>query len=288
MTETDPDQLHAQRVHTLLRRAILHGELESDTPLSQVKLAKRLGVSRTPLREAVRMLEREGLIVSEPNRRVKIARLSISDLEELYAHRVLLEAFTSSVSVPRLTADDFAEMRGLLDHMHELELVPDFDQWEQPHRAFHSVLRRYAGKRLAYDAAVLADHAERYRRVYLVRPLAIAAAADEHETILKACHEHDASLASRLLVNHFARTALTVIASLDPGHDPGLLRGAVQFVTNPSSQFSVGSARTARRQLGSATAGPKIDLRDDGAPSPEGAPRTWSAHATAPEGEEGG
>src|SRR5215472_17054183 len=116
-----PAELSTEVVHDRLRNAILRGELDPKVPLSQVQLAARLGVSRTPLREALRMLQREGLIDSEPNRRVRVAELSVADLEQQYASRVLLEALAVRLTLPVYTDDDLAELRRALARMTELK-----------------------------------------------------------------------------------------------------------------------------------------------------------------------
>src|SRR5579883_1695761 len=170
--ETASEELRADAVHSLVREAILRGDLEADVPISQVQLAARLGVSRTPLREALRMLQREGLIASEPNRRVRVTPLSVSDLGELYAARIVIEALATRLSVPRMTSEDLAALRRALDEMSAIGGTHDFDRWETPHREFHGLLRVHAGDRIAGMARELADHGERYRRVYLTGPSA--------------------------------------------------------------------------------------------------------------------
>src|SRR5579871_5310780 len=126
-------ELRAEVVHERLRDAILRGELEVGAPMSQVKLAEQLGVSRTPLREAVRMLQHEGLILTERNRRARVAPLSAADVEQLYAQRLVLEALALRLSVPRFAARDLDELRRQLDRMHELEDERATEDWEQPH-----------------------------------------------------------------------------------------------------------------------------------------------------------
>ena len=86
-------------IHRQLREAILHGEIEAGAELSQVKLADDFGVSRGPVREALRLLEREGLVEAELNCRVRVASFSPSDLEELYALRIVNEALGVRASV---------------------------------------------------------------------------------------------------------------------------------------------------------------------------------------------
>src|SRR6266508_2867975 len=160
-------ELSTEVVHDRLRRAILRGELDPRVPISQVRLAATLGVSRTPLREALRMLQREGLIDSEPNRRVRVAELSMTDLEQLYAGRVLVEALAVRLTVPRYTPGDLAELKVALSQLNQLSEGRDIDAWEAAHRRYHELLRKYAGERIERLARDLSDHAERYRRVYM-------------------------------------------------------------------------------------------------------------------------
>ncbi len=224
-------ELSTEVVHDRLRRAILRGELDPRVPISQVRLAATLGVSRTPLREALRMLQREGLIDSEPNRRVRVAELSMTDLEQLYAGRVLIEALAVRLTVPRFTAADMAALRAALADMNRRLEEREIDEWEAAHRRFHELLRRDAGERIGRIARDLADHAERYRRVYMAEPRIWSAAAEEHAAIVEACASGDGPLASVQLVRHLARTALTLIALVDPEHEPAQVREALRLVT---------------------------------------------------------
>ena len=105
-------------VHGALREAILEGGLEQGTILSQVQLAERYGVSRTPLREALRLLQGEGLIDALPNRRVQVASFSVDDLEQIYAMRITLESLAVRLSVAQFDADD---LRGLNARLAEMD-----------------------------------------------------------------------------------------------------------------------------------------------------------------------
>jgi DNA-binding GntR family transcriptional regulator len=224
-------ELSTEVVHDRLRKAILRGELDPRMPISQVQLAARLGVSRTPLREALRMLQREGLIDSPPNRRVRVAELSITDLEQVYASRVLVEALAVRLTVPRYTPEDLAELRAALSAMNRPLEGRDIDAWEAEHRRYHELLRRYAGERIERLARELSDHSERYRRVYLAAPRVWPAAAQEHAAIVEACESEDGPAVSVRLVRHLARTALTLIALADPEHEPTPVREALRLVT---------------------------------------------------------
>ena len=105
---TERDGQSVEYVHARMRRAILRAELSPGDELSQVRLAKELGVSRTPLREALRMLVNEGLLEGEPNRQLRVAGYSIADMEELYVARVSLETTALRITIPRLTTRDIA------------------------------------------------------------------------------------------------------------------------------------------------------------------------------------
>ena len=108
------------QVHEQLREAILSGDVRPGAKTSQAELARDLDVGRTPLREAVRMLQSEGLIVTEPNRRVVIASLSVEDAEELYVLRIALEVAAARITLPLLTETDFAELEGYMAQMTHL------------------------------------------------------------------------------------------------------------------------------------------------------------------------
>lgn len=132
----------ADLVYGRLREAILHGRLAPGLAVSQVQLARELGVSRTPLREAVRMLQREGLVTAEANRMVRVAQFSIQDVEELYAVRIANEALGIRLTVPVMSADDHASLKQALSQMSQFAAHGDVDAWEQHHRAFHTQLVR--------------------------------------------------------------------------------------------------------------------------------------------------
>ena len=226
------DQLSLDSVHARVRHAILHGTLEPGTIMSQVQLAQELGVSRTPLREALRLLQREGLVDAEPNRRVRVASISIEDLEQLYTLRIVNEAFGIRLTVPELTATDVEALRALLGEMDRFAAQRDLDRWEVPHREFHRRLVRGAGARPLKLIEELSDHAERYRRAYfdVGGPRAWSTGPAEHAAIVDACSRGEAGEAAELLARHLSRTALGVLMQIAPEHDPREIRAAVRSV----------------------------------------------------------
>ncbi len=218
-------------VHARLRQSILRCELPAGVPLSQVQLAAQLGVSRTPLREALRLLQREGLVEGAHNQRVRIASFSTADLEQVYAARIMLESLAVRMTVPRLGEDDGRALGAYLVQMGVLATTEEYERWNTAHRAFHAGLVARGGARLLAQIDQLSDHAERYRRYYATwSPGAWVAGAAEHQAILAACRERDPAAAAEQLARHYATTALRVIALVEPEHDPAIIRTALRSV----------------------------------------------------------
>lgn len=245
-------ELSTRVVHDQLRASILRGEFDSDAPISQVQLAARLGVSRTPLREALRMLQREGLIESEPNRRVRVAQLTVADLVQLYAARIVIESLGARLAVPNLTAEDLAEMRRLLSEMTDVK-DHDLEAWDIWHRAFHELLKSRYGDRLGRTARDLFDYTERYRHVYLTEPYALVTVEEDHQAIYAACRAGDAVAASVHLARHTARAALTVVAIAEPEYDPAPVREALRMVTGTSEDAAKATTTPAAKDAAQET-----------------------------------
>jgi DNA-binding GntR family transcriptional regulator len=242
-------------VHELLREAILRGDIAPGQTTSQVLLAKQLGVGRTPLREALRMLQGEGLVLAEPNRRIRIADFSIADVEQVYAMRVALEAVAIRATVPLLRPEDFAELEGLMAQMDHYMRADDTERMAAPHAAFHARFVTGAGPRIAATVAQLFDHAERYRVAYgVVYPGRWPQRRQEHRAMFEAAVAGDVAATVEQLVAHYGHTATLVISKLDPEHEPSLLRAAIAAVA-PGALAATGpdcatSGRTRRQASG--------------------------------------
>src|ERR1700721_2450800 len=124
-------------VHAYLRECILDGTLSPGTKLSQVSLAAQLGISRTPLREVLRMLQEEGLVEIEPNQRPRGAGLDPAELDDVYASRILLETLALSMTIGHFGTKERAEAKRLLTVMRRAAKTRDFDAWVAAHTAHH-------------------------------------------------------------------------------------------------------------------------------------------------------
>ncbi|GAC1350345.1 MAG: GntR family transcriptional regulator [Ktedonobacteraceae bacterium] len=230
-------KIAATQVHTYLRRMILNGTVAPGTVLSQVRLAQEIGVSRTPLREALRMLQEEGIVLAEYKHRVRVADIDIGELESVYASRIMLESLAISLSVPCLTQDDFNTLSSALDQMRAATELRDMQNWDEGNRKFHAVLSSYTEEQLRETIKRSIDASERYRRIKLQNLSHSWEVAEvEHMAIFEACREGNRENAVELLARHLARTALTVIALADPEYEPVAVRTALRLVTGKSSR----------------------------------------------------
>lgn len=238
-----PARQSAEYVHRRVREAILEAELPPGETMSQVVLADELGVSRTPLREALRLLQGEGLIEARPNRRVRVAPISMSDLEELYALRVCVEAQALRLAMPRMSSEHIAVLEGAIAQMAHYAEQRDMRRWLVPHAEYHRRLTSLAGERFTGLLSQLFDHAERYRRLHLGHGPTAWATAD-HREILDAVKLGDARAAAALLAEHLSRTAFEVAEILRPSHDLPILRQVLGEIGAEPPQR--GGARTGR------------------------------------------
>lgn len=183
------------------------------------------------------MLQREGLVIATPNRRVRIAPLTAEDFEEISIARLALEAVAIRITVPTLTSSGVAALEGYLAQMDHHNKVGDQTGLQAPHGAFHRALVAAAGPRVSTAIGDLADHAERYR----VRFGAIGRWEErraEHRAILEAAAAGDVDYAADRLAEHYVRTIRLVFGVLDRTHDLTRLRATLRAVA-PGAEASL-------------------------------------------------
>lgn len=223
-------------VYDYLRKRILDGTLPPGTILSQVRLAQELGVSRTPLREALRLLQEERLVIAEPNHRVRVADIHLEELETLYASRIMLEPLALALTIPHLTQGDLGALAQSIEAMYAASARHDTDAWEQANGQFHELLVVHAEERMRASIKRSIEASERYCRIkFQTIPNARDVAETEHAAIFAACRERNCDLAVELLARHLARSALTVIAHVDPEYEPTAIRTALKLVAGKAN-----------------------------------------------------
>ncbi len=201
-----------QHVADCLREGIANGTLVEGEALVQDEIAEALGVSRTPIREALRMLEAEGWVVFSPHRGAVVATLSTDEVRQIFEIRFALESLALRQSVPNLDKEAFDDASALLD---ALESEMDIGRWVALHRRFHLRLYAAAGPRLVGLIENQYDAVDRYLRLELLAMDNAADNRDEHRAILAACRRGDVEEAIALSEPHIAGAGKDLAEALD-------------------------------------------------------------------------
>jgi len=189
-----------------LRTSILKGELEAHRLIRQEELASVYGVSRMPVREALRALEAEGLVVNRPNRGVVVAPLDPDEAQEIFDIRASLESLALRRSIPHLNED---QKKAAVAALKTLEQAPS-EVMSGAHRAFHLALAGAAGERLLRLIGQYIDAGARYLGVEATLAETVAEDFYEHRALLDATLAGDVRAATRLMERHVAGTGYEV------------------------------------------------------------------------------
>jgi DNA-binding GntR family transcriptional regulator len=193
----------AEQIATALRQAIADGKLRPGARLLEVQIAREMGTSRAPLREALIQLGREGLVVRQPNRGTFVADLTEDLVREVASLRGVLEGFAASLAVKRLTQADFERLASILTEMLTVARRGDFPRMVEWDYQFHEYIMRASGHRLLYETWMGMD---RKIRVYLsatnLMYADMKAVVQGHLSILQALRRRDPQRAVRVMAEH--------------------------------------------------------------------------------------
>ena len=186
-----------------LRERILHGVYPEGEPLRQDAIADELGVSRIPVREALRQLEAEGLVTFNPHRGAVVSTLSLNEIEELFELRALIELDLLRRAMPRLGHEDVVRAKEILDAYETALRNGDIASWGEMNWQFHSTLLAPADRPFTLGVAQrLHQQCDRYLRMQLALTHGELRANEEHRAILAAVRKKDARRAGELLREH--------------------------------------------------------------------------------------
>jgi DNA-binding GntR family transcriptional regulator len=199
-----------------IRRAIVTGELRPGEQVLQDALAERFGVSRVPLREALKILEGEGQVVYQPHRGYFVAELDVDDLREVYRIRDLLESEAVRVAVPQMTAGDLDRLEDACDDVDRAAAAGDLVAMTEANRRFHFTLIEAAQMpRMARLIRILWDATDAYRSLYYSEPGHRSHVHDEHVAVMQAVRHGDADSAVELLRRHREHAVAAVAEVLE-------------------------------------------------------------------------
>ncbi len=190
-------------VFRTLRDAILRGDLEPGERLMELQLASKLGVSRTPIREAIRMLEQEGLAITIPRKGAEVARMTEKDVDDVLQIRCALEDLAVRLSCVNITQDDIQKLRAARDRFRELTSTDDIHAIAAADEDFHNVFYDASDNpKLQTMLSNLREQMYRYRVEYLKDSSVYPQLCDEHDRLYEAVRTKDSDLASALTREH--------------------------------------------------------------------------------------
>ena len=191
--------------YTRLRGLILTGDLAPGAVLPQAALAQTIGISTTPLREALRRLKQEGLVELDAHRDARVRPLDAAEARDLLELRRSLDPLAASLAAQRRTEADLAEVRTALDGLEALSTRPSAAQLESHHR-FHAAIHRASHNALLVETLDgLWVKTDRYRRHGLEAGRSDEerdARATEHRQLFEAVRDGDADTAAELMLRH--------------------------------------------------------------------------------------
>lgn len=210
-----PERPRYDDVVSGIRDLIVEGDLPAGERISERALCDRFGVSRTPLREALKVLASEGLVELMPNRGARVIRLTEQDAEEMFEVMGTLEALAGELAASRITDEGLAEIRALhyqmALHQARRELMPYFRLNQEIHRKIFEIS---GNKTLIAVYRGLAGRIRRPRYLANISAPRWAEALKEHEAILAALEARDGPTLGRLLREHLHKTCETVKQAL--------------------------------------------------------------------------
>lgn len=206
-------QTAEQYVYGYLRDSILNGKLRGGDRIDQEKTARELVVSRMPVREAIRRLDSEGLVVHQPHRGVLVTVLGPVAVLELFEMRSVLEGLATSLAVQSMTEESLTALEAQLERMDRVRTNPA--AWLQRHDDFHERICTLAHRpRLAKEIRKLRQSVTPYIRLYLAAYSDVEMPGFEHRALLDAIRRRDPQIAERTIREHVMSAARGVIEFL--------------------------------------------------------------------------
>ena len=200
-------------VFNTLREAILKGELQPGERLMELQLASKLGVSRTPIREAIRMLEQEGLAVTMPRKGAEVARMTLKDMEDVLEVREALDELAARIACAKINDEQLENLKSIRDEFKKSLDSGDVKKIAEEDVRFHDAIYEATDNaKLIALTNNIREQMYRYRVEYLKDqnkyPILIA----EHDAIVNALEQRDKEMVTAEMHTHVVNQAVAVKA----------------------------------------------------------------------------
>ncbi len=198
-----------------IREAIINGNLKPRERLMEIQLAEELGVSRTPIREALRKLELEGFIVMIPRKGAYVADISFKDIADVYEIRAALEGLAAALAAERITDEELEEMERYLVGKAEAIANNDIEKLVDVDTKFHELIYQASrNERLSNIINNLREQIQRCRITSLSVPGRMKESLQEHRAIVEAIQSRDTQLARQVAQDHIENAENIMMESL--------------------------------------------------------------------------
>lgn len=198
-----------------IREAIINGTLKPRERLMEIQLAEELGVSRTPIREALRKLEIEGFIVMVPRKGAYVADLSFKDIADVFEIRSALEGLAAGLAAERITDEELEEMERLLIEKAEAIAANDIEKLVVVDTKFHDAIYKASrNESLTNIINNLREQIQRFRATTLAYPGRMKESLDEHRGIVEALQSRDVQLSRKLAGEHIENAENSMIDAI--------------------------------------------------------------------------
>ena len=202
-------------VFNTLREAILKGELKPGERLMELQLAAKLGVSRTPIREAIRMLEQEGLAVTIPRKGAEVAKMTEKDMEDVLQIREALDELAVRIACEQIRADQLEELSDTMHEFEESTKTGDVKKIAEADVKFHDIIYQSTGNpKLVNMLSNLREQMYRYRVEYLKDESNYPTLMKEHKDIVDGLCKKDKKKVTEAMYHHVNNQAVTVKAMI--------------------------------------------------------------------------
>lgn len=202
-----------------LREAIRSGVLKPGERLMEIQLADELGVSRTPVREAMRKLELEGYVIMLPRRGTYVANISIRDINEVFEIRTSLDALASGLAAERITEEELEQLERLLVSIGENIETRNMKKVVEDDMEFHDILYKASrNQRLVGIISNLREQMTRFRSMSMSYPGRLKKTLEEHSRLVEAIAQRDVELAQKLAVEHMENSEQTLLIDMEAIH----------------------------------------------------------------------
>ena len=209
-----------ERVYQRIRDAVLAGELSPRAHLDEQALANDMGVSRTPIREAIGKLITEGLVEYHPYQGSFVRSFTAQQVNDLYEVRKALESLAMRLAVPQLTEMQVLELRAILDDINDAHERGDLIAYGGADRRFHNTIAAYSGnKTLVESLDRLGLQIQLVRTAANHDPEVVERTAHQRPEIIAALEARDARRAARLMEAHIEDVRRSVVAEIKRGAD---------------------------------------------------------------------